>query len=586
MIRHCAFSKSLLPAVLLTSYFAGSPLAYAMAIQSAAQQAAEVPGGARIPGQTTAKITVDLEHPDQVKTLHIAVGRSLVLSTKTPLKRIYVGNPLVLQSFNSGPQEVVLTAKAYGLSNLVLWDTAGHSQMYSFSADMDCEEVRTAFENTYPGVAIDVETREGKLFLSGDVPSDAVSDSAVKMATAYSKDVVNGLRVVPPHGKQVELKLRIVEVDRQKAEQFGINFARAAGNAVSSLSTQQFPSSVTEAAGVVTASDPLNLFLYSFNLHAGVTIKDLESKNILQVLAEPTLTTMSGLPARFLSGGEFPVPVVQGGTGNSTAITVVYRPYGVKVDFTPTVNKDGTIRLKVSPEVSTLDYTNSVTLSGTTVPALSTRRAETEVEIRDGESFMVSGLLDHRVTDVLSSVPGISNIPIIGQLFRSKSLSRSVVELVVLVTATVVDPLKNGSHPSEPRMAVPNMDSNGFDQEFRPLIKPGSMDIPLAPTPPAPVAKAPTAEAQRAAAEVLGKGEGSLVQIAAVVQQQEADQVVDSLKHKGYTAAVLHEPQDKLLHVQIGPYAERDDAEALRQRLVNDGFRAVVMSRTNWTETR
>ena len=119
----------------------------------------------------------------------------------------------------------------------------------------------------------------------------------------------------------------------------------------------------------MTASDPLNLFLYSFNLHSGLTIKDLENKHILQVLAEPTLTTISGLPARFLSGGEFPVPVVQGGTGNSTAITVVYRPYGVKVDFTPTVNKDGTIRLKVSPEVSTLDYTNSVTLSGTTIPA-------------------------------------------------------------------------------------------------------------------------------------------------------------------------------------------------------------------------
>ena len=405
---------------------------------------------------------------------------------------------------------------------------------------------------------------------------------------------MHGLRVVPPHGKQVELKLRIVEVDRQKAEQFGINFAKAGGNAVSSLSTQQFPSSVTESAAsgtsgaTVTASDPLNLFLYSFNLHSGVTVKDLESKNILQVLAEPTLTTISGLPARFLSGGEFPVPVVQGGTGNSTAITVVYRPYGVKVDFTPTVNKDGTIRLKVSPEVSTLDYTNSVTLSGTTVPALSTRRAETEVEIRDGESFMVSGLLDHRVTDVLSSVPGISNIPILGQLFRSKNLSRSVVELVVLVTATVVDPLKNGSHPSEPHMAVPNMDSDGFDRQFRQLVKPGPMDIPVAPLPPpAPVVKAPTAEAQKAAAEVLGKGEGSTVQIAAVVQQQEADQVVDSLKHKGYTAAVLREPQDKLLHVQIGPYAERDDAEALRQKLVNDGFRAVVMSRTNWTtETR
>ena len=184
MIRDCAFTKSLLPAVILTSCFSVAPSAKAVVAQSAAQEAAEVPGGARVPGETTARITVDLEHPSEVKTLHIAVGRSLVLSTKTPLKRIYVGNPTVLQSFNSGPQEIVLTAKAYGLSNLVLWDTSGHSQMYSFSADMDYEEVRTAFQNSYPGVAIDIETREGKMFLTGDVPSAEMADSAVKMATS------------------------------------------------------------------------------------------------------------------------------------------------------------------------------------------------------------------------------------------------------------------------------------------------------------------------------------------------------------------------------------------------------------------
>jgi pilus assembly protein CpaC len=195
-------------------------------------------------------------------------------------------------------------------------------------------------------------------------------------------------------------------------------------------------------------------------------VQDLEQKQILEVLAEPTLTTLSGLPARFLSGGEFPFPVVQGGTGNSTAISIQFRPYGVKVDFTPTINPDGSIRLKLSPEVSALDYSNAVTISGFTIPALSTRRAETEVEIQDGQSFVVSGLLDHRTTEIMSKIPGIANIPILGQFFRSKNFNHSVVELVIIVTATVVDPLDTTLEfsPSEPKLVVPNLDIDAFDK--------------------------------------------------------------------------------------------------------------------------
>ena len=400
-----------------------------------------------------------------------------------------------------------------------------------------------------------------------------------------------------PHGKQVELKLKIVEVDRSKAEQFGINLYRAAGAQLGSVSTQQFPSSVTETAATgqapatVTTTDPLNLFLFSFTGGYGLTIKDLESKHILQVLAEPTLTTMSGLPARFLSGGEFPVPVVQGGTGNSTAITVVYRPYGVKVDFTPTVNRDGTIHLKVSPEVSTLDYTNSVTLSGTTVPALSTRRAETEVEIRDGESFMVSGLLDHRVTDILSSVPGLGNLPWIGQFFRSKSLSRSVVELVVLVTATVVDPLAHAPTVVEPKMVVPNMDTNTFDHDIRKLVKDFPSDgpdekLPAKAPAPAPDAKVPAVEVKPVTTPAGAKSQSAESEVAAVDSQQKADQLIDILKKQGYTASVEHEPQDKLLHVRIVPYVEHKETEPVHQWLNDGGLRAVVMSRVDRTETR
>ena len=201
----------------------------------------------------------------------------------------------------------------------------------------------------------------------------------------------------------------------------------------------------------------------------GVNLQDLESRNILQILAEPTLTTMSGVPARFLSGGEFPFPVAQGGgAGTSVAISIQFRPYGVKVDFTPTVNGDGSIHLKVMPEVSTLDYTNAVTISGFTIPALSTRRTETEVELKDGESYAISGLLDRRASDNLSKTPGIANVPILGEIFKSKNLNHSTVELVIVVTVSIVDPLKEDKPVEVPAEPLPHLNIEDFDTGLGP----------------------------------------------------------------------------------------------------------------------
>ena len=332
------------------------------------------------------------------------------------------------------------------------------SSLYTISSDIDPQGIRKALRQAYPTSSIDVDSLEGRLSLSGIVSSAEASDGAAKLAAVFTKEVANSLRVVADHGKQVELKLRIVEVDRSKLEQFGVNFS-IGGRTTAGISTQQF-------------SDPLNISLFNSKLNLGVQIQDLEQKQVLQILAEPTLTTLSGLPARFLSGGEFPFPVVQGGTANSTAVTIQFRSYGVKVDFTPTVNTDGSIRLKVAPEVSTLDYTNAVTISGFVIPALSTRRAETEVELKDGQTFMLSGLLDHRTTESLSKLPGIANIPILGQMFRSKNNNHSVVELVVIVTVRVVDPLTETQTVAEPKPVVPDMDATTFDQQLTNKPKP------------------------------------------------------------------------------------------------------------------
>ena len=198
---------------------------------------------------------------------------------------------------------------------------------------------------------------------------------------------------------------------------------------------------------------------------------DLEAKDVLQILAEPSITAISGHEGDFLSGGEFPYPVIQGGAGNFASVTIMFKPYGVKLAFTPTVNADGTILLKVAPEVSALDYTNTVTISGYTIPAISTRRAETEVELRDGQSFSISGLLDHRTTVLLDKTPGIANVPILGELFKSKNNTHSVDDLVVIVTANVIDPLHEDTHPSTPKLALPNMGADQFDHTLPPASK-------------------------------------------------------------------------------------------------------------------
>jgi len=451
----------------------------AVCLVMAAGQAAmaQAPAAIDSPAAVTAKTRMAIQAVKPKDTLHIIVGQSTILRGVSPMRRVYVGNPAVLQTVTTGPEEVVVTAKAPGVSSLVLWDIADESCLYTVYVDIDSAGLRQSLDAAYPNNVVEVAGSQDRLTLSGVVSSPELSEGMVKLAAVYTKEVVNSLRVVPVHGKQVQLKLRIAEADRSKLEQFGVNLFRALGSNVGSVGTGQFASTVSATAATATApatvssSNPLTLFLYNFSQNIGTTVQDLEQKQVLQILAEPTLTTMSGLPARFLSGGEFPFPVAQAGAGATSAITIQFRPYGVKVDFTPTVNEDGSIRLKISPEVSALDYSNAVTISGFTVPALSTRRAESEVELKDGQSFMLSGLLDRRVTDNLSKAPGFANIPILGQLFRSKNNNHSVTDLIIIVTVTVVDPLHEATPVVDPHWAVPNLDTSKYDEQLTKELK-------------------------------------------------------------------------------------------------------------------
>ncbi len=418
---------------------------------------------------------MDFQNHETDIPLHLLIGHSMFLKTTDKLHRVYVGSPKVLQSFIPSPKEVVITAVAPGTSSVALWNTAGQSVLYEVSADLDVAKLRRSIEDALPGQEIRVDSQEGRVYLSGTVVGVDAYKQALQLASLYSKDVVSSLAVTYLHPQQVRLQVRIAEVDRARLDQFGFNFF-SGGNNTSSATTGQFSSlsttqtsSTTSGAGsaiqtALSVSNPLNFFLYNSKLNIGATLADMEAHNVLQILAEPSITTVSGHEGDFLSGGEFPYPVIQGGAGNFASVTIMFRPYGVKVQFTPTVNPDGTILLKVAPEVSALDYTNTVTISGYTIPAISTRRAETEVELRDGQSFSISGLLDHRTTVLLNATPGIAKVPILGELFKSKNNNHSVDELVVIVTATVIDPLHQETPTALPKNSLPNMVSDQFDK--------------------------------------------------------------------------------------------------------------------------
>ena len=402
-------------------------------------------------------------------TLHLLLGHSLFINSAERMRRVYVSNPAVLDALTASPHQLLISAKAAGSSSLALWDERGQSTLYTVRADLDVSGLNDSLAQALPGDHVDAKAAEGRVYLSGVVGSDAAVEEAVKLAGSYSKDVVNSLVVDPRHNPQVELRVRIAELDRTKLTQFGFNFFSVGQNA-GAVTTQGFsPPNFPQIGGGGTqalVNDVLNLFYFNSNLNIGATLRALQDKGILQVLAEPNLTTLDGQAAKFLAGGEFPFPVIQGSNGGFTSVTIQFRPYGVKLEFTPYVNPDGTIRLKVSPEVSALDYTNAVKISGYTIPAISTRKADTEIELKNGQSFAISGLLDHRITDDLSRIPGIGDIPILGQLFRSRNLNHSTTELIVIVTPTVVQPLEApvGEPPAVPKWPVPFLQSSEFDK--------------------------------------------------------------------------------------------------------------------------
>jgi pilus assembly protein CpaC len=424
------------------------------------------------------------------QALHVFVGKSVIINLQAPVIRILSSNPAVIDTLATSPTQIVVEGKTAGSSSLILWDSTGHSQMLDVTVDVNISRLRTAIEQTYPGQEINVQADGAHLILTGTVSDPKIMDDVGKMAASYSGGVVNSLTIAPVHEGQILLEVKFAEVDRTKLQQLGFNiFSTGAANTLGTAGTQQFSpptlstSGTTGATGTVTVTDVLNIFAFRPDINLGATIRDLESKSVLQILAEPNLLALNGQKASFLAGGEFPVPIVQGGQSIGV-VTIQFRPFGVRLEFTAFVGKDKVIRLHVAPEVSTLDFSNAAIISGFTVPALSTRRAETEIELKDGQSFGIAGLLDNRAQVAFSKVPGIGDIPILGNFFRSHSVTRSNSELVVLVTPRVVDPVKLNTPPAvPPANPIKFLDNPGFDKGMPASAKPPATNQPSQQTP-------------------------------------------------------------------------------------------------------
>jgi len=386
--------------------------------------------------------------------LRLTVGKSVVIDYPSDIRQISTSSPDIVDASPVTTREILLHGKGLGNATLVVWSKTGERTFYNVTVDLNLDSLRKILKDSFPNEQIVPESSRDSLTLNGRVSSKDIADRAIALSTSFAKNVVNNMELAAPVDKQVLLRVRFAELDRSRAEQYGVNWFAQPGQTGIYTSTQQSPISSTTSSGsnVLSIGSALNIFAFNPKLNLGAFLQALQSESILQILAEPNLVTTNGKEAYFLVGGEFPVPVLQGG-GNAGAVTIQFKEFGIRLRFTPVVTGNHTIKLHLTQEVSTLDAANGVTFDGFVIPAIATRRAETDVELGEGQSFVVAGLLDNRDTESLSKLPFLGDIPILGPLFKSKAVKKSRTDLVMLVTPEVTLPL--GPNDPRPEIAFP-----------------------------------------------------------------------------------------------------------------------------------
>jgi len=385
--------------------------------------------------------------PPDATSIDLLVGRSTILNVGSTIARVSLTVPDVADAMVTAPQQLLIHGKTPGVISMFVWDRAGGIKTYEVNVRRDLTQLIEQMRNLFPGEPITVVGSGKDVVVSGTVSSKYVIDKAADVAAGYVEKKDNVVNLLKQQegvaSNQIMLRVRFAEVSRSAMQELGASFilnqfksdmwdARA--------TTGQFaaPNFDSSKPGALTFSDFLNLFVFNTKEGFGAVVKALSSKGLFQSLAEPNLIALNGKEASFLAGGEYPYPVVQPGSGGGSSVTIQFKEFGIRLHFTPTVLGGDLINLKVKPEVSSLDFSNAVTLDGFRVPALSTRRTETEVELQDGQTFAIAGLMNNTVNSTMQKIPGIGDIPVLGYLFKSRAYQKNQTELVVMITPQII----------------------------------------------------------------------------------------------------------------------------------------------------
>ncbi len=416
----------------------------------------------------SAMSAIVLAETQPAKDVNLTAGKGELLQFQNDVQKVVVAEPKIADAIVVSPREVMLSAKGAGKTTVAIWEAGVAPAIYNVNViadSTDFDKFRKEVQESFPDGSVKVTGQGDTIVLTGAVKDAESFKRAGALASTRVKNVVNLLQVPPPPDpRQIMLAVKFASIDRSALAQIGFNLFSTNGKGLGSLTTEQFQqprfTQLTNQNGATTSpsvnfADLLNLFVFRPDLNLGATIEALQQNDLLQILAEPNLIASEGAEASFLAGGQFPFPTLTSTTtGGAIApvITVQFKPFGVKLTFTPTVTSSGAIDLKVKPEVSSLDFTNAVTLQGFQIPALSTRSAETEVLLKDGESFAIAGLINNQVVETVARVKGLGDIPVLGALFRSRSTKKSSDELLVVITPHFVKPLSPGEVIKTPDM--------------------------------------------------------------------------------------------------------------------------------------
>nr|WP_166180956.1 type II and III secretion system protein family protein [Altererythrobacter segetis] len=388
-------------------------------------------------------------------TLEVPLNKSQVVSLDRTIAKAMIGNEEIADIVPITANSLYVLGKKMGTTSLTLYDSGGRVlSIMDIAVGPDVQGLQEQLTGLVPGQQIDARISNDSIVLSGQVSDPGAVDRAVQVARTYAGDKVVNLMTVGS-SQQVMLEVKFAEVNRNSGVNVGVS-AFGTGSKFSSVTgagAQLVPDPDTGEGllKLLSITDTFGIFRDTFNI-GGLNLQGIlnamETRGMAKTLAQPTLIALSGEPASFLAGGEFPVPVVQSGSGaangGSTAITVEFKPFGVSLGFTPTVLSDKTISLLVQPEVSAIDPAASLTVGNITIPGLRTRRASTTLELRDGESFAIAGLLQKDFGTTIKQLPLLGSLPIIGALFRSTSFQKGETELLIIVTPHLVAPIKPG----------------------------------------------------------------------------------------------------------------------------------------------